>query len=119
VTRVWIIGATIAIASVAACGTNGGPSSCPADEPASCPSPAPSYASDVAPLIQQYCISGCHNPNGSGSTVLASWADIHVRVTTVYDQIYQCKMPLAGSPEPTDAERVLLLSWFVCGSPNN
>ena len=100
-----------------ACTTN--EASCPADEPASCPSPVPSYANDIAPLIQRYCVGPCHYPGGPGSTAIATWSDIEGRVTTVHEQIYQCLMPMPGNPKPTEEERVTLLTWFVCGAPNN
>lgn len=101
-----------------ACGTSD-PSSCPADEPASCPQVVPSYASDIAPLIATYC-SQCHNPMGSAfDQPLSTYADLSLRKIDVLDQIYQCRMPLPPAPAPTTDERVTLLTWFVCGAPDN
>jgi hypothetical protein len=113
----WITALPLAVA-VGACADP--PSSCPADEPAACPSQAPSYASDVAPLIQTYCTTQCHNPTGvASSRPLSTYNEVHARLTTVHSQLYQCVMPPAGAPTPTVTERVTLLSWFVCGAPNN
>ncbi len=85
-----------------------------------CPDPAPSYANDVAPLIEQYCASQCHDATGSASDQpLATYSDLKSRALNVETQIYQCRMPEAPVTPPTLEERVTLLSWFVCGTPNN
>lgn len=113
--------ALLVLAALAACGgdmmMN---SSCPADEPASCPaSGAPSYGSDVAPLIAKYCMP-CHNSTGSAADQpLFTYDDLYARRADVLDQLYQCIMPLSPAPDPTDTERVTILTWLVCDAPNN
>jgi hypothetical protein len=110
-----------AVAALVACGTDP-PKVCPADAPATCPtSGAPSYATDVAPLVQQYCVTRCHGPGGVEAAMpLGSWADIqHVGPQNVDAQIYDCLMPMSPAPDPTIAERVTLLTWIVCGAPDN
>jgi hypothetical protein len=95
---------------------------CPADAPASCPtSDAPSYAADVAPIIQQYCVSRCHGPGGVEAAMpLGSWADIqHVGPENIDAQVYDCLMPMSPAPDPSTAERVTLLTWIVCGAADN
>jgi hypothetical protein len=110
----------ITVASIAAVAcTNNMPSSCPADLPATCPTPAPSYANDVAPLITKYCqVPGCHVPTGSGVGVLSPYSNLYALRVDAEGYIYDCMMPLMP-PKPTTDERITLLSWFVCGAPNN
>ncbi|HTR51854.1 MAG TPA: hypothetical protein VMJ10_14160 [Kofleriaceae bacterium] len=93
--------------------------SCPRDLPASCPDPAPSYMNDVAPLIEEYCqTAACHSPTGSGVGMLSPYSNLYGLRVDAEGEIYSCKMPYAP-PDLTDDERVTLLTWFVCGAPNN
>jgi len=102
-----------------ACTSSPDDSSCPRDKPSSCPATPPSYANDIAPLIDQYC-SQCHNPQVSAfDQPLSTYSDLFARRQDVLDQIYACQMPMPPAPQPTTAERVTLLTWFVCGAPNN
>jgi len=115
--RGWLF--TIWLVGNVACGTNGMDASCPADEPASCPSAVPSYTNDIAPLIETYC-SQCHNPQGSAfDEPISTYADLSARKVDVLGEIYECQMPMPPAPQPSVSERVTLLSWFVCGAPNN
>ena len=108
----------VLLVSASACGGMSAPS-CPADEPKACPTTGvPSYATDIAPLIDKYCTS-CHGPGGEKSNMpLTTYAQLDGAISSVHNQIYQCRMPLSP-PDPTEAERVTLLTWFVCGAPNN
>jgi hypothetical protein len=109
--------AVVIVLSLVAC-TSSDPS-CPRDEPASCPATPPSYTSDIAPLIQQYC-SQCHNPQGSAfDQPLSTYSDLFARRQDALDQLYNCAMPMEPAPQPTVADRVTILTWFVCGAPNN
>ncbi len=93
---------------------------CPADEPATCPtSGAPSYANDVAPIFAKYCTANCHGPNGVESgQPLSTYNDVEKLIDDVHVQVYDCMMPMSP-PDPTTEERITLLTWIVCGSPNN
>lgn len=105
-----------------ACGGSDDASSCPADEPAACPgSGVPSYTRDIAPLIGKYCATaGCHVPGGSAADQpMSTYAQLAPRIGEMHAQLYQCRMPLPPAPDPTDDERVTMLTWFVCGAPNN
>jgi hypothetical protein len=112
---------TVSIAlfvAAAACTSSVNPS-CPRDEPSSCPSTMPSYANDVAPLIDQYC-SQCHNPQGSAFDIeLSTYSALYDQRSEALDQLYDCEMPMSPAPQPTAADRVTLLAWFVCGAPDN
>ncbi len=92
---------------------------CPKDEPASCPTDVPSYATVVAPLIQQYCGS-CHDASGSAADEpILTYAGLFPRRLDALDELYECEMPMLPAPQPTLADRVTLLTWFICGAPNN
>ena len=115
----WLIVGALAIAGASACGSDDD-KSCPADAPDSCPATVPSYATTVAPLIQTYCTNECHNPTGSAADQpLSTYPNLSKRASDAFDQLYQCKMPMDPAPDPTLDERVTLLTWFVCGAPNN
>jgi len=93
---------------------------CPTSN-ASCPSPAPGYEADVGPLIARYC-SRCHAPDGGNPNVrLQSYDDVTANGQRghLLFQISSCQMPPESEPQPTAAERDLILSWFACcaGSP--
>jgi len=92
-----------------------GPSSCPTSS-ASCPTPAPRYETDVGPLIARYC-SRCHSPDGGNPNVLLQGYDdvtSKSQMGHVLFQLSSCRMPPEGEPQPTAAERDLILSWFAC-----
>jgi hypothetical protein len=92
---------------------------CPNDLPASCVTPAPSYQTAVAPIFNSYCLT-CHSSGGQESSFpLETYEDIYSNRSEVLDQIYACRMPLSGQPQPTPSERVILLQWLVCGAPQN
>jgi len=79
----------------------------------------PSYASDVSPIFFQYCTS-CHEANGSQSgKPLDSWSNASKLSSKVKDQVSGCSMPPDGNPQPSAAERDVILSWIACGAPNN
>jgi uncharacterized membrane protein len=91
------------------------PASCPSSS-ATCPTPAPSYDTDVGPLIARYC-SRCHSPDGGNpGHLLQGYDDVTSKsqMSDVLFQISSCRMPLEGEPQPTAAERDLILSWFAC-----
>jgi hypothetical protein len=107
------------VAMVASCTTSSDDTTCPRDEPMSCPTPSPSYAADVAPLIETYC-SPCHNPQGSAFNIqLSTYTALYDLRSEALDQIYDCNMPMLPALQPTTADRVTLLAWFVCGAPDN
>ena len=94
-------------------------SSCPAPLPSSCPTNVPSYASDVSPLLFQYCTS-CHQAGGSQSgKPLDSFGAAAALQSKVEDQVSKCSMPPSNAPQPSDAERETILAWIACGAPNN
>jgi hypothetical protein len=106
-------------ALVMACGgprTNG---DCPNDLPPSCPSSAPSYQATVAPIINLRCVS-CHSPGGQeASRPLLTYSQVYSERSAVLNQVYACNMPPVTAAWPTEQEREALLTWLVCGAPQN
>lgn len=112
--RSWLI--ALLCAALAGCFSQA--SDCPSDLPASCPaSGAPSYQNDVAPILAARCVS-CHSAGGiEANAPLDTYTAVYDRRGPVLDQVYACKMPQGTPLSP--AERQALLTWLVCGAPNN
>ncbi len=99
-------------------GVDDGP--CPNDLPSECPSPAPSFQADVEPIFASTC-DQCHAPGAAvANKPLVDYDDVFRRRSAVLNQVYACTMPPpdAGVVLPPDA-RSMLLTWLVCGSPDN
>lgn len=107
-----------------ACGSSPSSSSaassdCNVTLPASCPSPAPSYATQVAPIFADRCVS-CHGGSNQESGIdLSAYASVYANREPVLAQVYNCSMPLAGAPSLSAAQTNTVLSWLVCEAPNN
>lgn len=92
---------------------------CPNDLPASCPAAMPSYQNDVMQIVQRGCV-GCHSATGvEYNRPLDTYSALYAQRQGVLTQIYGCRMPPAGAPPLTSAERQQILTWLVCKSPNN
>ena len=91
---------------------------CP-PSPASVPANAPHYTPDVAIAIQANCTL-CHTKGGSGASwPLTTYDEIYTLRFDVQSQIDACKMTPLGWPPMDPATRDMVLSWLVCGAPNN
>ncbi len=115
-----MVGCTVCEPSIAGsvCADNPVPN-CPNDLPQSCVTPAPSYATQVSPIFAAYCLT-CHSSGGQESGYpLVTYEEIYGNRSAVLDQAYSCRMPPANEPQPTEAERLLLLQWLVCEAPQN
>lgn len=94
---------------------------CPSDLPEreSCSTDTPSYQLAVAPIIEQRCAT-CHYPDNPRSRyVFSNHDDVSADRRTVLTRIYGCVMPPADAPQLTSEERRTLLTWLVCGAPDN
>jgi hypothetical protein len=84
-----------------------------------CPATPPSYAQTVQPIIAKRCVS-CHF---AGSTLaredLSTYAGVFANRGTVLDQVYGCIMPPSDALPLAADEKVTLMTWLVCGAPNN
>jgi hypothetical protein len=94
---------------------------CPPALPTSCPQ-TPSYSTEIAPLVQRTCLP-CHSSGGvAADRDLSNYRNLVRLETTNLVQVNGCIMPPpdAGADAALSLdERVELLQWFVCGSPNN
>jgi mono/diheme cytochrome c family protein len=82
---------------------------------------AVSYASQIAPLVMNYC-NGCHTPGGTGTGDFSDYAGLKQKADdgSLKNRVVVVKdMPEAGSPTLTDAERKLIDCWIKQGAPNN
>lgn len=87
--------------------------------PASCPTTTPSYATDVAPILQTYCVN-CHSAGGQEpNKLLDTQASVAALSNDVANEVAGCSMPPADDAQPTAAQRQLILDWLTCGAPNN
>ena len=92
---------------------------CPNDLPPSCPATVPSYQTEIMPLLQRACTE-CHSASGAvPNRPLDTYSAVYAQRQGVLTQVYGCRMPPAGAPPLTSAERQQLLTWLVCQSPNN
>jgi mono/diheme cytochrome c family protein len=82
--------------------------------------PAPSWAQEVSPIVTRTCV-GCHGPGGIEATrPYGTWAQVSANKQGVLAQIYACRMPQPDAGVSlSEADRAVLLHWFVCGAPNN
>ena len=119
--------ACVASATLAACMSDASSASsssssggtCPDDLPAACPASPPSYAKDVAPVIQQSC-TPCHAPGGrEASRLLTDYAGAFANRGPALNQIHACRMPPQDAPPLGAGGKNTLLTWLVCGAPNN
>jgi hypothetical protein len=99
----------------------GAVAACPALPPdISCPSRPPSFAADVLPILNQRC-NNCHDPNlVNGPWPLQDYYDVSAWQGQIAADLVNCTMPPPDGgttlPEP---EREQLITWIVCGAPNN
>jgi hypothetical protein len=115
-----MIAVTATLWGAGACGTEKPvpPSDCP-NLSITCPSPAPSYVTDVAPLLFGFC-GACHTEGGvEAFRSYDTYDQVKLQVTHIQFQVYSCMMPPAAQPQPTFDQRLLILDWIRCGSPDN
>ena len=96
----------------------GGQGACPVGNGCANGAAAPSYQGSVQPVMQQYCLP-CHSPGGSGPLDETSYANVYADRSPILDAVSGCVMPPSTAPQPSAAQRVLLIDWLECGAPNN
>jgi cytochrome c5 len=117
----WTVILGFAVAAVAAgcTGSSSTDASCAVTTPASCPSTQPSYQTDVAPILESYCVS-CHQAGGSqANKPLETYQGASRLSGDVESQVAGCSMPPSSDAQPTAAQRETILTWVLCGAPNN
>ncbi len=118
--------ATLGVVAACSTGTSGGPESDSACSglTTTCPATPPSWQNDVQPLIVTYCLT-CHSDGGVAPATFdyTSYTGVYRNRAEMLTQIYQCLMPLVDAappaPQPSSAERQTIVSWLVCGAPDN
>jgi hypothetical protein len=98
------------------------PAVCP-ELPAStaiCPDPPPSFTNDVLPILNQRC-NNCHDPSlTNGPWPLDNYYDVSEWEGLIATDLVNCAMPPPdGGTTLPEAERERVMSWIVCGTPNN
>ena len=79
----------------------------------------PSYQSNVSGIINLRC-GTCHSPGGQeASRPLQTYSQVYSERSAVLNQVYACNMPPPPAALPTEPERTALLTWLVCGAPQN
>jgi hypothetical protein len=112
---------------VAACSSSSdgddGYASCPTDAPSTCPSAVPSWSTDVQPIINRRCALGgqCHGPGGAEESMYnyTTYAGVKQNYITMETELEGCKMPPSDAVAPTPAEWLTMVTWMVCGAPDN
>jgi hypothetical protein len=120
-----MLGAASLAGALAACtsSSGGSGSDCPSLS-TDCPTTPPSWQNDVQPLVATYCLR-CHSDGGVAPPQFnyTTYQGVFRARSVILTQLDQCLMPPAdASPPaalPTPAERQTLVSWLVCGAPEN
>jgi mono/diheme cytochrome c family protein len=115
----WIAILGFAAALGACNGSTATDASCAVSTPATCPTTQPSYAADVAPVLETYCVS-CHQAGGSeAGKPLDTYRSAVSLGSSVENVVAGCTMPPSSDAQPTAAQREAVLTWILCGAPNN
>jgi hypothetical protein len=95
--------------------------SCPDDLPTSCPATVPSYQSQVASIVQTVCATPCHSPGQlAANRPLTDYQSIFNLKDAILNNVAVCNMPPpVAMTQLGEADRATLMSWIVCGAPNN
>jgi hypothetical protein len=119
---IMTLGLSALVSGLAGCDsatTGSAASACAVTAPSSCPTSAPSYATDVAPLLNTYCVS-CHVAGGQeGDKPLNTYGGAAALSVEVEAQVASCAMPPTDATQPTTAEMQKILDWIACGAQNN
>ena len=80
----------------------------------------PSWEASVAHIVAGRC-AYCHSPAGMPPQVpdLSTYANVHGAFGASLDQVYTCAMPPSTEGPIPDSDRTTLLTWLVCGAPDN
>lgn len=82
--------------------------------PQTCALRAPDYQTKVQPLVARYC-STCHAPGGDAEEHDFSQPErLRAERRVVGARLRAHSMPPSTSPQPSAAERALLLHWTTC-----
>ena len=108
----------LALGAAACSPAGGGAASCGVVGPTECPSPTPRYA-DVATIVDQRCTGPCHSGLlAEGPWPLTDYPHVADWASVIRGELLSCAMPPADSGVAMSLdERLAILSWIRCGSP--
>jgi hypothetical protein len=117
----------VAASGATACGGSSGSASTSAsdtqafvcqDAGALCPATPPSFTNDVLPILNRDCNSTCHGPM-MGQWELADYSDVSDWSSLIQLDLTECTMPPVDAGAFPASDRLTVLDWIACGSPNN
>jgi hypothetical protein len=99
----------------------------PVTPPATCPSPPPSYSGEIGFIVATFCGKAeCHGSSAGVSVHnFTSYDGIVADRLTFAREAALCPsssmgMPPAGSDQPSEQQRIALVTWAgICKAPNN
>lgn len=114
----WILGRGLAATAVAVLAGLAAIASEPALKPIAADAPVPAFVKDVQPLLAKYCAECHQGDKAKGNLAFESFRDELAAIgrrkvwEKVLDQLEDQVMPPQGKPQPTDAERALVVRWI-------
>jgi hypothetical protein len=90
----------------------------PALAPIAANEPIPGFVKDVQPLLAQYCFECHQGEKAKGGLAFDTFRDERTAIGSsqawkkVLDNLESEMMPPDGKPQPTDAERALVIRWI-------
>jgi hypothetical protein len=111
-------GALILFVAVAACGPHTQRASCTSVE-AICPTTQPSYATDIAPIVQERCVTCHYAGTAIAPTDLSTYALVRRQGGTILSELQSCMMPPPDAGVLDGTDRTTFVEWLRCGAPNN
>jgi hypothetical protein len=98
-------------------GDAGLPVSCPVAAPTACADPTAIRYADIAPIIEARC-APCHSPLWSGPWPLHTLGHVRDWTEDIRTNLLACTMPPLDAGIPiTKEERLTILQWIRCGTP--
>jgi len=85
-----------------------------------CDTSAVSFATDIMPMIQGNCVSGCHVAGGTGVGIFENYAEVKAKVDngSMNNRVVVVRdMPPANAL--TDCQILQMQAWILNGAPNN
>ncbi|MBL7829333.1 MAG: hypothetical protein JNJ57_22040 [Saprospiraceae bacterium] len=84
-----------------------------------CDTTAVSYANDIAPLIQQQCIS-CHTPGGEQeSTPFDTYNDVVLYTVSIAERVNGIGSIMPPTGKLSTCNVSIIEAWINAGAPNN
>lgn len=85
-----------------------------------CDTTAVSFATDIMPMIQGNCVSGCHVAGGTGVGIFENYAEVKAKVDngSMNNRVVVIRdMPPSSALTPCQIQQ--MQAWILNGAPNN